>query len=120
MLDGLLELAREQGYRAVSLSVDRQNPARRLYESAGFRDAGISPETDTSVTMVADALITLDTDTGTTVIRVREPAGGGQVTGYIYDDGGVATRARASYCVNSTATFARALISPVPCSDARR
>ena len=53
LLDALLTLAREQGYRAVSLSVDRQNPARRLYERKGFRDAGISDPTDTSVTMIA-------------------------------------------------------------------
>jgi ribosomal protein S18 acetylase RimI-like enzyme len=52
LLDALLALAREQGYRAVSLSVDRQNPARRLYERKGFRDAGISDPTDTSVTMI--------------------------------------------------------------------
>ncbi len=53
LLDALLTLAREQGYRAISLSVDRQNPARRLYERKGFRDAGISDPTDTSVTMIA-------------------------------------------------------------------
>jgi ribosomal protein S18 acetylase RimI-like enzyme len=53
LLDALLTLAQEQGYRAVSLSVDRQNPARRLYERKGFRDAGISDPTDTSVTMIA-------------------------------------------------------------------
>jgi GNAT superfamily N-acetyltransferase len=53
LLDALLSLAREQGYRALSLSVDRQNPARRLYERKGFRDAGISDPTDTSVTMIA-------------------------------------------------------------------
>ena len=53
LLAALRELAREQGYRALSLSVDRQNPARRLYERAGFRDAGISDPTDTSVTMTA-------------------------------------------------------------------
>jgi GNAT superfamily N-acetyltransferase len=53
LLDALLALAREQGYRAVSLSVDRQNPARRLYERKGFRDAGISDPSDTSVTMIA-------------------------------------------------------------------
>jgi GNAT superfamily N-acetyltransferase len=52
LLDTLLTLAREQGHRAVSLSVDRRNPARRLYERMGFRDAGISDPTDTSVTMV--------------------------------------------------------------------
>jgi GNAT superfamily N-acetyltransferase len=54
LLDALVSLAREQGYRAVSLSVNRQNPARRLYERKGFRDAGISDPTDTSVTMIAD------------------------------------------------------------------
>ena len=54
LLDALLTLAREQGFRAVSLSVDRQNPARRLYERKGFRDAGISDSTDTSVTMIAN------------------------------------------------------------------
>jgi ribosomal protein S18 acetylase RimI-like enzyme len=53
LLDALLTLAQEQGYRAISLSVDRQNPARRLYERKGFRDAGISDPTDTSVTMIA-------------------------------------------------------------------
>jgi GNAT superfamily N-acetyltransferase len=52
LLDALLTLAREQGHRAVSLSVDRQNPARRLYERMGFRDAGISDPTDSSVTMI--------------------------------------------------------------------
>jgi GNAT superfamily N-acetyltransferase len=53
LLDALLTLARERGYRAVSLSVDRQNPARRLYERKGFRDAGVSDPTDSSVTMIA-------------------------------------------------------------------
>ena len=53
LLDTLLTLAREQGYRAVSLSVDRQNPARRLYERKGFADASISDPADSSVTMIA-------------------------------------------------------------------
>jgi ribosomal protein S18 acetylase RimI-like enzyme len=53
LLDAFLTLAREQGYRAVSLSIDRQNPARRLYERTGFRETGISDPTDTSVTMIA-------------------------------------------------------------------
>ena len=30
LLDALLALAREQGFRALSLTVERQNPARRL------------------------------------------------------------------------------------------
>jgi hypothetical protein len=46
-------LAREQEYRALSLSVDRQNPVRRLYERKGFVDAGIADPSDSSVTMIA-------------------------------------------------------------------
>jgi GNAT superfamily N-acetyltransferase len=53
LLDALLALARQHGYQAVSLSVDRQNPARRLYERKGFHDAGTSGPTDTSVIMIA-------------------------------------------------------------------
>ena len=53
LLDAPLVLAREEGHQALSLSVDRHNPARRLYERKGFRDAGISDPTDSSVTMVA-------------------------------------------------------------------
>ena len=51
LLDALLTLAREQGYRALSLSVERENPARRLYERKGFRDAGISGPTNSDVIM---------------------------------------------------------------------
>jgi GNAT superfamily N-acetyltransferase len=54
LLDALLTLAREQGFRALSLAVDRQNPARRLYERKGFRDAGIADPTDSDVLMIAD------------------------------------------------------------------
>jgi GNAT superfamily N-acetyltransferase len=54
LLRALLRLARDQGLQAVSLSVDRQNPARRLYERVGFHDAGISDPMDTSVTMSID------------------------------------------------------------------
>ncbi len=53
LLAALLQAAQEQGYRALSLSVDRRNPARRLYERHGFRDASISDPSDSSVTMVA-------------------------------------------------------------------
>ena len=53
LLDALVELAREQGHRALSLSVNRQNPARRLYERKGFRDAGLSDATAPSVIMIA-------------------------------------------------------------------
>ena len=40
LLEGLLAAARERGYPAVSLSVEPDNPARRLYERAGFRQVG--------------------------------------------------------------------------------
>jgi ribosomal protein S18 acetylase RimI-like enzyme len=52
MLEHLLDVARKKGYVAVSLSVDRDNPARRLYERYGFVDAGVSHDTDSSVTLV--------------------------------------------------------------------
>jgi len=52
MLEHLLDVARRKGYAAVSLSVDRDNPARRLYERYGFVDAGVSQDTDSSVTLV--------------------------------------------------------------------
>ncbi|MBA3459382.1 MAG: Ig-like domain-containing protein [Deltaproteobacteria bacterium] len=42
----------------------------------------------TSVSMNAQLVIGIDTDTGTSVMRIREPAGGGGVTGYIVNQGG--------------------------------
>jgi ribosomal protein S18 acetylase RimI-like enzyme len=36
LLFGLIEASAAQHYRALSLSVAEHNPARRLYESAGF------------------------------------------------------------------------------------
>ena len=36
LLDALVDVARDQGHRALSLSVEPGNPARRLYERAGF------------------------------------------------------------------------------------
>ncbi len=44
----------------------------------------------TSLTMDATAVITISTATGTSVMRIREPANG-PVTGYIIDDGGTPT-----------------------------
>lgn len=52
LLQALIDLARTQEYSALSLSVDRNNAALRLYERLGFHDAGISIPGDTSVTMV--------------------------------------------------------------------
>jgi ribosomal protein S18 acetylase RimI-like enzyme len=37
LMEAALEAARQAGYSRVSLSVHPQNPARRLYESCGFR-----------------------------------------------------------------------------------
>jgi ribosomal protein S18 acetylase RimI-like enzyme len=54
LLQALIELAHSQGYTILSLSVDRANPARHLYERYGFRDAGISGPEDMSVTMIRE------------------------------------------------------------------
>ncbi|HEV2073070.1 MAG TPA: GNAT family N-acetyltransferase [Thermomicrobiales bacterium] len=52
LLNALLATAHDEGQRGVSLSVDRQMSARRLYERHGFRDVGISNPDDTSITMM--------------------------------------------------------------------
>ena len=39
--------------KPMALFVLKNNPARRLYERHGFRDAGVSSPADSSVTMVA-------------------------------------------------------------------
>jgi hypothetical protein len=44
----------------------------------------------TNISMDATVLVTIGTDTGTSVMRIREPATG-PVMGYIYDDGGTPT-----------------------------
>jgi ribosomal protein S18 acetylase RimI-like enzyme len=51
LLGTLLQHARSDGYRAVSLSVARENPARRLYARHGFE---VVAEAGDSLTMVAD------------------------------------------------------------------
>ncbi len=51
LLDHLSQRARQQGYRALSLSVARANPARRLYDRAGFVSAQVSTPIDASVTL---------------------------------------------------------------------
>ena len=53
LLRALMDRAKKQGYTALSLSVDRSNPALRLYERCGFRDAGVSDAQDSSVTLIA-------------------------------------------------------------------
>ncbi len=52
LLEEIKSLAQAQGYEALSLSVDRANPALRLYERHGFRDAGVSQPSDSSLTML--------------------------------------------------------------------
>ncbi len=51
LLQGLIASAKRDGFRRLSLSVDRDNPAIGLYESFGFRTVG---EYGRSRTMVAD------------------------------------------------------------------
>ena len=51
LLDAIIQEAKKSGYRALSLSVDRNNRAKMLYERAGFVDAQVSQPQDTSVTM---------------------------------------------------------------------
>ncbi len=40
LLEALIEAARDQRYQALSLSVEPDNPARRLYERHGFQVVG--------------------------------------------------------------------------------
>ena len=51
LLNGLLLLLRENGYRRASLSVQKENPALRLYERTGFQ---ILEEKDTEYLMLWD------------------------------------------------------------------
>jgi ribosomal protein S18 acetylase RimI-like enzyme len=50
LLDALLERARQEGHRRISLSVEKSNPAVHLYESRGFR----AVHENDDVVMVAD------------------------------------------------------------------
>ena len=51
LLNGLLLLLRENGYRRASLSVQKENPALRLYQRTGFR---IAAEKGTEYLMLWD------------------------------------------------------------------
>ncbi len=52
LLNGLLLLLRENGYRRASLSVQKENPALRLYHRTGFR---IAAEKGTEYLMLWDS-----------------------------------------------------------------
>ena len=51
LLAALVERARSEGYRSLSLSVERGNPAQKLYERFGFR---VVRELDNTLVMRAD------------------------------------------------------------------
>ena len=53
LIKELMRRVRAAGYKAISLSVDRQNRAVTLYHRLGFQDAGISRPEESSVTMLA-------------------------------------------------------------------
>jgi ribosomal protein S18 acetylase RimI-like enzyme len=53
LLAALLATARSHQFDRMSLSVDRENPARTLYERLGFRDAEVSDPDDSSITLIA-------------------------------------------------------------------
>jgi ribosomal protein S18 acetylase RimI-like enzyme len=55
LLEGLLAQARKEGFRQVSLSVEPDNPALRLYERHGFRKVGESGGSWTMVAQLNDA-----------------------------------------------------------------
>jgi ribosomal protein S18 acetylase RimI-like enzyme len=52
LLRVLCQQAQQEGYRALSLSVSRSNPAQRLYARHGFADAHLAAPTDRSVTLL--------------------------------------------------------------------
>ena len=53
LLTGLIEASEDQGYAALSLSVNQGNPARGLYESVGFQPVGKPRES--ALTMIRRA-----------------------------------------------------------------
>ena len=52
LMKRVLEVAREEGYPAVSLSVEKDSNAVALYERFGFQSKGQSEQRPTSTTMV--------------------------------------------------------------------
>ena len=53
LIDAAIRAARSKGLRRISLSVEEGNPARRLYERAGFAWAGSGFDTGTLVLELA-------------------------------------------------------------------
>ena len=53
LIDAAIRAARSKGLRRISLSVEEGNPARRLYERAGFAWAGEGFDTGTLVLELA-------------------------------------------------------------------
>ncbi|WP_420112621.1 GNAT family N-acetyltransferase [Pseudactinotalea sp.] len=56
LLRTIASRAQDAGIRAISLSVDKANPATALYTSAGFRTVAVGDEGGTAHTMLLDLL----------------------------------------------------------------
>jgi GNAT superfamily N-acetyltransferase len=54
LLGTLIDLARARGVAGLSLSVERENPARRLYDRFGFAPVGANEGDGGSVTLLLD------------------------------------------------------------------
>nr|BBH85822.1 hypothetical protein KTC_05730 [Thermosporothrix sp. COM3] len=52
LLQVLLGVAYEVGYKRISLAIERDSSALKFYQRYGFHDAGISQPTDTTVTLI--------------------------------------------------------------------
>lgn len=55
LLAEIIRVARAEGVEAMSLSVERANPAQRLYARAGFRVVAEGPASDTMTLVLHDA-----------------------------------------------------------------
>lgn len=54
LMEAILKSAKEEGHRALSLSVESESDAVRLYERYGFKEKGKSRQRGTSKTMLLD------------------------------------------------------------------
>lgn len=72
MLADVVRRASERGIGRISLSVERANPAQRLYESAGFTAVASGPQSDTMVSKLrSDSLWPEHLDVG--AVRFARP-----------------------------------------------